>query len=749
MLRSFVRDLDMTNTAPSTSQGTNTTARPIARFERLRNQRRVSFRRWFAAHLHDIRILLHEARIPLVGFFVVMASGTLYWMYVYNDGDHFPLGAALYETMTMLALEQDTAFPRDLLGKILFFAIPIFGLGFIFQGVLDFGRLLLDKSSRQEAWQTALASTYKDHVIVCGLGSVAYRAVLELLESGHDVVVIESDWQSEFVSSALRLQVPVVHGDALNEEILVQAGLWRAHSLIAATSNDLLNIKMGLEARRLRPGLHVVLRVFNEQLDHSLEKNRFGYNTVFSSSALAAPTMAAAAVCRGVQYALSLPDVILGITELTVTPGGSLDSKVAIIEQNFGVQVLGYKSRFQSRGNNGNWAWCIQPDERISGGDQLLLLGSLQAIGTAWEHGVSCSQIMETLGVNIQKHITPRYNTVIVCGLGTVGYRVVKELHQMAPRPDIVVICDELATNALLEEIHGLGIRIIKGDARTRETLFVAGIERAYSVVAITSDKLTNVQICLTARHIRSDIDLVLRVFSDDLAEQLESVFGLQTTYSTSVLASSTLAAAAVVPGTGYAVDIGDKLMSTSTIKVQEGDGFAGQTIDDIRARRGIVVIMVERGDQRLLMPQHPDDRKRLFDEPLLSGDKILVMADIHTVGHLRQHHQSQSARQAHRRRQLAYTQHMDIPAALRRPRPTNEPPAPLNAAPQPEPSQILLDENGEPFIYTSHSTEARSAQHVLTEHWLELLQRTDSLEERAPESVPTASSHPEQHLHT
>jgi Trk K+ transport system NAD-binding subunit len=737
----------MTDIAPSTSQGTNTTARPIARFERLRSQRRVSFRRWFVAHLHDIRILLHEARIPLIGFFVVMASGTLYWMHVYSDGSRFTLGAALYETMTMLALEQDTQFPRDLLGKLLFFAIPIFGLGFIFQGVLDFGRLLLDKSSRKEAWQVALASTYKDHVIVCGLGSVAYRVVLELLESGHDVVAIEPDWDSEFVHSALRLQVPVVHGDALNEETLRLAGLWRARGLIAATSNDLLNIKMGLEARRLRPELHVVLRVFNEQLDRSLEKTRFGHNTVFSSSALAAPTMAAAAMCRGVQYALSLPDVMLGITELQVTPGDYLDSKVAIIEKNFGVQVLGYKSRFQSRGNNGNWKWCIQPDDRISGGDQLLLLGPLHAIGEAWQHGASCSQIVETLGVNIQKHLTPHYNTVIVCGLGTVGYRVVKELHQMDPQPNIVVIYDELTTNALVEEIRGLDIKIIRGDARTRETLFAAGIERAYSVVAVTSDKLTNVQICLTARQIRSDIDLVLRVFSDDLAEQLEGVFGLQTTYSTSALASSTLAAAAVVPGTGYAVDIGNKLMSTATIKVQAGDNFVGQTINDIRARCGIVVIMVQRGDQRWLMPQHPDDRTCLFDEPLLAGDEVIVLADIHTVGALQQHSQSQRVQQARRHRPLAYTQHMDIPAALRRPRSMNEQqPALSNAAPQPETGPLLLNEHGETFIHVSHGTAAdQSAQHILTEHWLELLQRTDGLDEH----MSTASSHPEHHLHT
>src|SRR6476619_4686938 len=110
----------------------------------------------------------------------------------------YDFGLLLCETLKLLTFQSSLDLPSSLLGKLLFFLIPLLGLALIFQSVLNFGRLLLDKGSRREAWQVALASTYRDHIIVCGLGRVSLRVVLQLLESGYEPVVIERDWDSEF-----------------------------------------------------------------------------------------------------------------------------------------------------------------------------------------------------------------------------------------------------------------------------------------------------------------------------------------------------------------------------------------------------------------------------------------------------------------------------------------------------------------------------------------------------------------------
>lgn len=604
------------------------------RQERLAREHRPSWRRLFAAYGYDLRTLLGEARSALLGFLVVMTTGTLYLSYGYTLKAYPSLIAAAYDTLQLLTLQSDLAFPPDLPGQFLFFALPILGLAFAFQGVLDFGRLLLDKGSRLEGWQPALARTYHNHVIICGFGRVAYRVMLQLLDAGHDVVIIEKDWNSEFVTDALAVHVPVILGDARDPVVLQRAGVARAWSVLTATNNDLLNIEMALAARRLQPATHVVLRIFNEKLDYNLERSTFGANTAFSSSALAAPTLAAAAVCRGISYALPLPNGLLGIAELTVTTGGKLDNLVYRIEQECNVRVMSYTGGQV----NGKLCWRHHPapTTRLYGGDRVLLVGPLHALSEAWRHGQTRNKIMTTLGMDLPLRLTPQCNRVIVCGLGRIGYRVVKVLHQMEPRPEIVVVYSTNTQDIFLKDIQSLGITLIQGDARREEVLRVAGAAQAYSVVAVTSNNLSNLQIGLAARQIRNDLHLVLRVFSDVLADHLEGMFGIHTTFSTSALAAPTLAAAAVVPGTGYAVDIGERLLTTARVTVQAGDLFAGRSVNTLRARHGLVVIGVEREGQLYVLPRDPDNPAQLFERPLAAGDIIIVLADMHMVGELR-----------------------------------------------------------------------------------------------------------------
>src|SRR5204862_4379265 len=61
------------------------------------------------------------------------------------------------------------------------------------------------------------------HVIVCGVGSVGFRCIEELLRLGDKVVGIERSADSAFVATARRLGVPVIVGDATVPEVLRQA----------------------------------------------------------------------------------------------------------------------------------------------------------------------------------------------------------------------------------------------------------------------------------------------------------------------------------------------------------------------------------------------------------------------------------------------------------------------------------------------------------------------------------------------
>ncbi len=569
-------------------------------------RRRDRFWRLVRANAYDLVALLRETRVALLGFAVLITLGTLYLLLhpVYQGQFSFP--EAVYETLRLLSLQSGLDFPADRIGQLLFFLIPLLGLALIFQSVLNFGRLLLDKGSRREAWQVALASTYQHHIIVCGLSRVSYRVIRQLLASGYPVVAIDRDPQAYFIGAMRRLQVPVVIGDAREPHVLVQAGAPRARSLVVGIDNDLLNIEMALNARAVNSALHVVLRVFNEALDRNLERNLDGCSA-FSASGLAAPTFTAATVSRDVDVVLPLGDTLLGVTRVRIQPDSLLTGFVRGVEEQRRVRVL--------RHTDGRGRPLPRTALRqLDAGDEVTLLGPLDALEHVRLANVARSKLA-FLQPQVQQHPDERYNTVIICGFGKVSYRVIRRLHALHPRPRIVLIRRTPADNGFDRHISDLnGVETVVGDARNPDILRQAGIERAYAVAGLIADDLVNLQIGLAAREIRPDVHVVLRVFSDALAVRLGDLFGIRTAYSTSALAAPAMAAAAILPGTTQAFYSQRKLYAIQQSVVQQ----SGRTIEQEQHDHGHVVVALSRHEQRTIFPD--------LTTPLQPGDRLDVL---------------------------------------------------------------------------------------------------------------------------
>ncbi|MCS6882741.1 MAG: NAD-binding protein [Oscillochloridaceae bacterium] len=629
-----------------------------ARLQRLLHRREPLWR-LIAASIYDVYVLAREARVTLIGFIILTFVNVIYLLFFYDHAAagirQFTVLSALYETLRMMALETDLPIPDgDVLGGLLFFITPLLGLALLFQGILNFGRFVLDKGSRREGWQVSLARTYRNHVVVCGLGSVTYRVIRELLEAGYDVVAIERDWNSEFLEATLALSVPVIHGDARSRETLRNAGITRARSVIAGLNDDLANVEIGLAARRLHPGITVILRIFNDELDLNLEQT-FGHNSVFSASALAAPTLAAAALGRSIAHVLPLPPQfnhadgaprLLGVLQQRIPPGSDFVGPLEELEERFEVRVLHHVRGGPSRWNSGK---NHRPSERIEPGDEVALLGPLDQLERV--HLVDQSVFngqQPIIGLRSFSLVplpdTDRaFDTVIVCGLGRIGFRVVRALSLMRPRPRVVLIYQHPDTDReLLEEVRRLVADLYQGDARLETVLRHAGIERACAVIAATGDDLTNMQIGLAARRLAPDIDLVLRVYNEDLAERLETLFGPHTTFSVPALAAPTLSAAAVVRGIDYAIEVAEQIYTTTILRVTPGDHLEGHTAEELRQKQRVLVLALRRAEETI---------KVTLNTRLQAGDEVAVLIDLRRLEQL---HSRQAIRPMGRFRPVA-----------------------------------------------------------------------------------------------
>lgn len=138
-----------------------------------------------------------------------------------------------------------------------------------------------------------IAARYRDHVIVCGLGSVGFEVVEELVKQRKRVVIIDNNPQEGEVLN-LGSQVPVISGDATDPATLRRAGVYRARAVVATVSQDLVNLEIGFMARNLRQErrglrpLRLVLRCFGPDLAQRIHSQSLAY-TLLSSAEIAAP----------------------------------------------------------------------------------------------------------------------------------------------------------------------------------------------------------------------------------------------------------------------------------------------------------------------------------------------------------------------------------------------------------------------------------------------------------------------------
>ena len=167
----------------------------------------------------------------------------------------------------------------------------------------------------------------KDHIILAGLGQTGFRIYEELLHFGDQVTVLEK-MDNEFTGRLQRKGIPVLIGDLGSPEVLVDANIAEAKSLIVATDDDLVNVELAVNAKELRPDINIVLKMFDQRLANKLQA-AFGIRAAFSATALAAPAFAAASHCDTVLDSIHLGEHLLVTAEIEV------EAKSQLLRYNF------------------------------------------------------------------------------------------------------------------------------------------------------------------------------------------------------------------------------------------------------------------------------------------------------------------------------------------------------------------------------------------------------------------------------
>lgn len=298
----------------------------------------LDWRERLRIHWNFLRVVLPQFKFSLLVFVVVNVLGSLV-IWAESDGISFP--HALHSALALNMFEVGDGFPegRGFLIQAVYFLLPAIGVIVVGEGLIRLGVLILERKAQSKEWNMALAQSYRDHVVIAGLGRVGSR-VAKRLQRTEKLVCIEATPNPEH--SDLSENVAVITGDATRLDVLEQANVAQARAILVLTDDDLANLEIAVNARELNPELRVVLRMFNERLGRRLVES-FGFEAVFSTSALAAPSFSAALYNDKILQTIEVgePDEAVHLAKVVVGRRSPLVGRTILeVEGDSGVSVV-------------------------------------------------------------------------------------------------------------------------------------------------------------------------------------------------------------------------------------------------------------------------------------------------------------------------------------------------------------------------------------------------------------------------
>lgn len=108
----------------------------------------------------------------------------------------------------------------------------------------------------------------KDHVIIVGYGRNGHQAAHELKVSGIPFIILEQ--KHELIINSVNKDMQFLEGDATEDEVLIEAGIERARSIILTLPLDADNLFITISARALNSKIQIITRATNASTQKKL-----------------------------------------------------------------------------------------------------------------------------------------------------------------------------------------------------------------------------------------------------------------------------------------------------------------------------------------------------------------------------------------------------------------------------------------------------------------------------------------------
>jgi voltage-gated potassium channel len=309
------------------------------------------------------------------GFVAIVALGTLGYEVI--EGWSF-LDSIYMTVTTITTVGFREVHPLSEAGRIFTIVLIIFGVGgalYVLTNLMGYileGQFGITMGRRR--MKTRIAKL-KNHFILCGYGRVGEEIAQAFSEEGVPFVVIANN--PEHIAKAEKEGYLTILGDATSDDVLNEAGIERAHGLVAAVGNDADNTFITLSARERRPDLFIEARSSGHEAEGKLR--RAGADRVISPHTIGGRRMAMLALRPAVVDFIDTVTYGRGremeLENLDVSGDSPLVSRtIAQARSQDGITVLAMRKK------SGKLIANPPGEEVIEEGDRLIVIGTKERL---------------------------------------------------------------------------------------------------------------------------------------------------------------------------------------------------------------------------------------------------------------------------------------------------------------------------------------------------------------------------------
>ena len=294
------------------------------------------------------RIFKTKIYVAILLLITVLVIGVLGFKFI---SDYTWIDAIYMTVITVTTVGFGEVQPLDEFSKIFTVFLILTSVVIVGYAISIITEYILSKNNIEELKLKRMQKkidSLRNHIIICGYGRNGKQAVKKLIAYEKPFVIIEKD--KETVEKYQNEDMPFINGNANEDEVLLQAGIDRADTLISALPNDADHLFVVLSSRQINKDIHIISRASQESSYQKLKLA--GANNVILPDNIGGDHMASLVVIPDLVEFIDNLSIVgkdtINLEEVSVEALYDTSSPKSIRDLDFrretGCTVIGYKS---------------------------------------------------------------------------------------------------------------------------------------------------------------------------------------------------------------------------------------------------------------------------------------------------------------------------------------------------------------------------------------------------------------------